>query len=238
MPSSVRDPHVMAVLLMLGLAWLGWVLLQQRPETWQLSLFLASLLLTLSMQRTVPVGAMLALPLLCTVAETGLTRRRHQEAARSSAWIASGAADPSRRHASWRVWGGAALAGIVLAVPLAASRAGDAVGVPTRLQAQLHGLPAGSRILVDSDTSGWVLFTSPHLRPVYDLRVESYTPRQVEDYIVTMAAEPSWDRLLTRSGASSALVPADAPIRAALTEQLRWTEVGTDAGFVLLEAPR
>jgi hypothetical protein len=136
------------------------------------------------------------------------------------------------------VWVAAGLVGASLAIPLASARAGSATGLPTRLQPTLAALPSGSRILVDSDTSGWVLFTFPHLRPVYDLRVESYTPRQVEDYIATMAAEPGWEHLLTSSGASSALVPTDAPIRAALTEQLRWTEVGADAGLVLLKASR
>jgi hypothetical protein len=102
----------------------------------------------------------------------------------------------------------------------------------------MTSLPAGTRLLVDSDTSGWVLYAAPQLRPVYDLRVESYSAQQVEDYIRVMAAEPGWDRLLAQSGASAALVPDDAPVRAALTEQEGWTETGSDAGLVLLEAPR
>jgi hypothetical protein len=132
----------------------------------------------------------------------------------------------------------AGVVGASLAVPLASARAGAATGLPTSLQPTLAALPSGSRILVDSDTSGWVLFALPHLRPVYDLRVESYSAASVKNYIAVMDAEPGWDKLLEASGAESALVPVDAPIRAALTEQARWAEVGADAGLVLLKAPR
>jgi hypothetical protein len=132
----------------------------------------------------------------------------------------------------------AASLGIVLAVPVASATATEVAGVPAALTADLNALRPGTRVMVNGDTSGWMLFAAPQLRPVYDLRVESYSAQQVEDYIRVMAAEPGWDRILARSGASAALVPDDAPLRAALTEQRGWTETGSDAGLVLLEAPR
>jgi hypothetical protein len=110
-------------------------------------------------------------------------------------------------------------------------------GGPERERACFKALDRGRRVLLGN------LFddfedSRDHLRPVYDLRVESYTPRQVEDYIAMMDAEPGWEEVLEGSGAESALVPADAPIRAALTEKARWTEVGADAGLVLLRASK
>ena len=78
------------------------------------------------------------------------------------------------------------------------------------------------------------MFSSPNLRPVYDLRVESYSPEQVRDYISMIDAEPGWQSILSASGATTALVPGDAPLRAALVEQAGWQEMGEDAGLVLI----
>jgi hypothetical protein len=222
MPSSVRTPSVLAALLMLAMAWLLWVRTQQRPPAWQLSWWFCALVLALSMQRTVPVAALMALPLLCTAAETAATRRLGQSPSTTPRLLL----------------GAAASLGIVVAAPIAAATATEPLGVPSALTAEMRSLPAGTHLLVDGDTSGWVLYAAPHLHPVYDLRVESYSPHQVKDYIRVMAAEPGWDRILARSGASAALVPDNAPLRAALTEQQGWTETGSDAGLVLLEAPR
>jgi hypothetical protein len=222
MPSSVRSPHVLGTLLMLAVAWLCWVLAQRRPPAWQVVLWLAALALALSMERTVPIAAMVALPLLCEAVEGALSSRPV----------------PSASKRMQLAWVAAAVAGIILAVPAAGARAVGAEGIPSRLLPQLAALSPGSRVLVDSDTSGWLLFSAPHLRPVYDLRVESYSPRRVEDYITMMAAEPGWDELLAATGATTALVPADAPIRAALTEQHGWIVGGSDAGLLLIEAPR
>ncbi len=222
MPSSVRSPHVIAALVLLAAAWLCWIVRQQCAPVWQLALFLAGVVLALSMERTVAVAAMVALPLACSVGEAALPP----------------VGGSVRQRSAWLIWSAAACAGIALAIPLAGPRADAAIGLPTGLQEELDALPTSSRILVDGDTSGWVLFAAPHLRPIYDLRVESYSSQRVKDYITMMNAEPGWDQLLTRSGASSALVPTDAPIRTALTEQFRWTEVGDDAGLVLIRAPR
>ena len=222
MPSSVRSPYVMAALLILAMTWLTWVVSQQRPQPWQLVLLLAGFTLVLSMQRTAAVGAMVAAPLLCEAAEAALGR----------GWSSRTTRPP------WRLWSTAAATGLLAAIPLASTRAAEPAGLPTALQPQLEHLPAGSKVLVEGDTSGWLMFAAPHLRPVFDLRIESYSAAHVKRYIAVMAAEPGWDRFVTTSDTTAALVPLDAPVRSALTDQLRWVEVGRDAGLVLLMAPR
>jgi hypothetical protein len=212
----------MTALLMLALAWLLWVRTQRRPPAWQIVWWLTALVLTLSMQRTVPVAALMALPLLCATADAALSGRRPAYGPTAAPWLLVGAAS----------------VGIVVAAPVAAATATQPVGVPSALAGPLDELPAGTRIFVNGDTSGWVLYAAPHLRPVSDLHVESYSADQIEQYIRTMAAEPGWNQTFERSGASAALVPDDAPVRAALAEQQGWRETAADAGLVLLEAPR
>ena len=221
MPSSVRSPFVMAALAMLTVAWLIWISTQHRPESWQLVLLLAGFGLVLSMERTVAVGAIVAVPLLCGAVETALSR----------GWPSAMSRLP------WRLCSAAAAVGIVAAIPLAAARTAEPIGLPTALEPQLGSLPAGSRILVDGDASGWLMFSAPHLHPVFDLRIESYSAAHVKRYIAVMDAGPGWDNFIGSSNATAALIPIDAPVRSALTEQLRWVEIGSDSGLVLLRAP-
>jgi hypothetical protein len=135
-----------------------------------------------------------------------------------------------------RLWGVATVVGVLVAVPLSSHVAREPQGVPSLLAADLARLPEGTRILVDGDTSGWLLFAVPTLAPVFDMRIESYNAPHVEGYIRTVAAEPGWRDFLARTGAEAALVPETAPIRAALIEQAGWSERSRDAGMVLIEA--
>jgi hypothetical protein len=226
LPSSVRSPHVLAALALLAAAWLCWVLTQHRPTVVEVALLLVGTALALTMQRTVAVAGIVALPLVCTAVERILSRREQ------------GATDHHlTRRVPWRGWTVAALAGLALAVPVAA-RADSPREVPTALLPQLTVLPDRTRVVADGDTTGWLLFSAPQLDPVYELRVESYTAEQVEDFIAAMAADPGWDSYLREHDVTVALLRTKSPLRAALTEQWHWTEVGHDAGLVLLEAPR
>jgi hypothetical protein len=52
-----------------------------------------------------------------------------------------------------------------------------------------------------------------------------------------MAAGPGWEQFVDRTGARYALVPTGSPIATALVERAAWSQIGKDAGFVLLKAP-
>ena len=64
MPSSARTPAVALALVMLGAAWALWMTGRRRPPAYQLLLFASAVSFTLTMQRTVPIGAFLAVFLL------------------------------------------------------------------------------------------------------------------------------------------------------------------------------
>ncbi|NYG07699.1 hypothetical protein BJ986_002186 [Phycicoccus badiiscoriae] len=232
MPSSVRSPHVLVALGLLAVAWLCWVGRGRRMPGWQVVLVVVACALALTMERTVAIAALVAVPLAATGVETAL-RAREQ----AGSLTVAATELPATGHTRW-LWAAAALVGLVLAVPVAAHRADTATRVPTALASQLEALPRDTRVLVDGDTSGWVMFTAPQLRLVYDLRVESYSPRQVEQFIGAMSADPGWSRYVQDNGVTVALVRTDSPVRAALTEQDHWSEAGRDSGLVLLKAPR
>jgi hypothetical protein len=230
LPSSVRSPHVLAALALLAVAWLCWVRLHRRPEPWEMVLLVVGCVLALTMQRTVPVAAFLALPLAAAGLESALTARTT-----GTTGEGAGPSTPARPPVQWRGAAAATLLGLLIALPVAAGRDGVR-GVPSALLPQLAAYPTGTRVVAFGDLTGWLLLNAPGLAPVQDIRIEVYSPHHVRDYIAAIDAEPGWDDFVAKTGARTALLPADAPLVAALTEQRDWREVGRDDGFVLLEA--
>jgi hypothetical protein len=60
----------------------------------------------------------------------------------------------------------------------------------------------------------------------------------VEDFITVMAAEPGWSGYLRAHDVEAALLPEDSPLLDALVHQWSWRQLGSDAGYALVEAPR
>lgn len=222
MPSSVRTPAVALVLAILATVLFLWIIAAQRPPAPHLLLFAAAVVFALTMQRTVPIGAVLAVLLLGDAAETLAPARSSVPSPRSSTPVAL-------------AWAGAAVLASLLALPLAGHQGDTVGGVPMALGERLQELPRGSRVIAFGDLTGWVMFTAPQVEPVFDLRIEQYSPSYVRSYIRAMKAEPGWDQFLGRTGTNVALLEDDAPLSAALTEQLGWRVVGRSNGFVLLE---
>ena len=227
MPSSIRTPAVALVLVMLASTWLLWIREQKRPPVVALLLFVAAVVLTLGMQRTVPVGAVIAVLLLADAVEAHGSR-------------AGGAAPVTLPHPRTLivVWVTAALVAAGIAAPVSAARGGDARGVPLAMKPRLDSLPRGARALIYGDLTGWVMFTAPQVRPVFDLRIEQYSPDYVRAYIRAMKAERGWQEFVDSTGTQVALLEQDSPLTAALTEQVGWTVVQRDGRFVLLEPSR
>ncbi|WP_457252469.1 hypothetical protein [Pedococcus sp. P5_B7] len=223
LPSSARDPHV-AVALGLGAVLTAlWLFQPDRPSPWEVLLLLLSIALTLSMQRTVPVAALVLAPM---VAAAGTVR-----------WGSLDRERPTPRSERWTLLAGVVVAAL-LALPLSASAARHQPAyVPTGLQASLDALPAGTRVIAEGDVTGWMLYTAPQLRPVFDLRIESYSPEHVRDYIDARAAEPGWKSFVAKTQPRAALLLESSPLTGALLEESDWTERASDRGFVLLVAP-
>jgi hypothetical protein len=219
-PTSARDPFAMVTLAMFGLVILSWVRLGRRAPWWQVCLLLTGLAATLATMRTIPVGAVIAAPLLAH--EIQLYRGRPVVAT-------------TRQSRS--AWAALIVAALVVAIPLAAARAQDPVNVPQRLTPQLAAIPSGTVVLAAGDISGWLYWADPGVKPVLDPRVEIYSAAHIRAFVSTMAAGPGWKQFVDRTGARYALVLTDSPIASALVERAGWSQLGKDAGFVLLRAP-
>lgn len=218
-PTSIHDPFAVVTLAMLGLVVLSWVRLGRRPHWWEIGLLLTGVAATLAMSRTIAVGAVIAAPLLAQ--EIQLYRGRPVVAT-------------TRRSRS--AWVALIMVALVAAAPLSAARAQDPVAVPERLSPQLSLIPSGTVVLADGDISGWLFWADPQVRPVLDPRIEIYPPAHIRGFVSAMAARPGWRQFVDRTGAGYALVLTGSPIATALVERAGWSQIGEDAGFVLLRA--
>ena len=223
LPSSARDPHVAVALGLAAVLMAIWLFQPDRPSPWEVLLLLLSIALTLSMQRTVSVAALVLAPMVARACAERWGSQLH-------------AGPPPRREQ------GALLAGLLvaalIAVPLSAAAAHQRPAyVPTALESALDELPAGTRIIAEGDVTGWLLYTSPQLRPVFDLRIEVYSPQHVRDYIDARAARRGWQAFIAKTAPRAALLPDTAPLAGALEQESHWSVRGHDRGFVLLVAP-
>jgi hypothetical protein len=219
-PTDARNLFAALTLGMIALAVLPWIRGTSRRPWWQIALAGTAVVFTLAMSRTVPVGSIIAAPLLASSLQE---QRGH-------------AATPlTRRGAS--AWIGLVTAAAIVAAPMAGAVAQRPSGWPEGLRPQLAALPAKTVVLNDFAAGGWLLWAEPQLTPVIDLRSEIYSTEYLRDYIRTQQARPGWQKLLDRTRPGYALLRANAPLTVALRDELSWKTVGKDGDYVLLKAP-
>jgi hypothetical protein len=219
-PTDPRNFFAAVTLGMIALALMPWIRGRSALPWWQLALAGTAVVSTLAMFRTVPLGSIIAAPLLASAlqqqrghATTPLSRRG------TSAWI------------------GLVAAGAILAAPIAGAVAQQPSGWPEGLRPQLAAIPAKTVVLNDFAAGGWLLWAEPQLTPVIDLRSEIYSTEYISDYSRAQEVRAGWQGFLDRTKPGYALLKTNAPLAAALQEQLHWTTVGKDADYVLLKAP-
>lgn len=220
-PTSARDLFAAVTLAMIGLALLPWVRGTASRPWWQVILAGSAVVCTLAMYRTIPVGSIIAAPLLASALQE---QRGHP------------AGPLTRRGVS--AWIGLVVAAAIVAVPIAEAVAQRPSGWPEGLRPQLGAIPAKTIVLNDFAVGGWLLWREPQLRPVIDLRSEIYSMEYINDYRRTEQVKAGWQEFLRRTHPQYALLKADAPLTVALRQQLNWTTIVQDTGYVLLKAPR
>jgi hypothetical protein len=219
-PTDPRNLFAAVTLAMIALALLPWIRGTSARPWWQIALAGTAVVSTLAMFRTVPVGSIIAVPLLASA----LQEQRGHAATRLS-----------RRGVT--AWVALVTAAAITAAPIAAVVAQRPYGWSERLRPQLGAIPAKTVVLNDFAVGGWLLWAEPQLTPVIDLRSEIYSMEYIRDYRRTEDVRAGWQGFLDRTKPEYALLKTKATLTAALQEQLHWTAVGKDAGYVLLKAP-
>jgi hypothetical protein len=214
---TIHNAYLAIVLGQAALILVLWLRRASPVPASRILVLLVSVGAALWMARLVVVGAVLLAPLLAEA----LQNLRHRPPAGRQ----------RRELTTWTVAGAVTLAlGLVLSV----AEAQEPDGVPLGLAGSLHSLPTGADVVVDHGLSGWLMWERPDLHPTLDLRSEIYPDAAFSDYLRLMHTAPGWQAVLRSTGATVALVPADAPLVDALQRQLNWHVVAGDMGYVLV----
>ncbi|MCX6590261.1 MAG: hypothetical protein NTZ56_01930 [Acidobacteria bacterium] len=98
-------------------------------------------------------------------------------------------------------------------------------------------IPAGARLFAPDKFGGYVIYRTSGAQPVFfDGRSDFYGVEFMKDYIRMVEVRPGWQALFDAWHFTHALVPVDAPLRAAL-EARGWQTLSVDKAAVLM-APR
>ena len=219
---------ISAMAMVVGTALL-WLWTRRRPPVWKAVLLVTAMGLVLVMWRLVPMGSIVAAPLLADA----LGAVGHRPEARTR----------TERKVVATTWAGFVLLAAALALSPAGERAQQFPGNLAGVDRALDALPAGTAVLDDFALSGWLINQHPDLVPVADLRVEIYGADHLRSYVRTERVQPGWEQLLGTTGARYAVLKSDSALATALQQRLAWTVVAathdtTTHAYVLLRAAR
>jgi hypothetical protein len=217
--TDFHKPQAAAVAVMIVLTLVVW-LRSGTPRTW---VSVVLLLLTAAWSayavRTVPVAAMMAVPLLAAALQDLVGSRR-----------------PAPARERWIV-GGLTAASLVLLALLVPFTSDRPASVPSWVNPSLDRLPHGTPVQTTDVMGGWLMWRHPSLDPVIDGYSDAYTTAHLQQQLDLQRLLPGWDKTLHRTGVHYALLPTRSPLAYALGHLEGWHTLHTSKDVVMLQAP-
>jgi hypothetical protein len=218
-PDYDHVPAAKALALCLVITLLLMVRAGRRPWTHVLFLVVA-LGAAVQSYRTLPIAAIVLLPLACSAAQSLL---------RSSA-------RPPLRPERAAVWGAGALTLVVLAVMV--PNTSDQPPVQASwVDPTLSALPAGTPVLTSWEEGSLLMWTHPRLDPLMHGYGDTFTIAELQRNEDILTLQPGWDTELRKTGVTLALLDPDDQLTYALEHQEHWKVLHRSSGIVELQAP-
>jgi hypothetical protein len=231
-------PGPLGAVAMIVVTAVVWVVTRERVTVARVLLLLASAFFLWYAVRLVIVAGLVAAPLFAGALDTLV--RRAGDPGDSGAPGEPG--DPGEAHqrgpgrTEVRVLVAALLVGVVAVGCAAPVTADEPADVPVAFDPALDRLPAGTVVFNAYELGGWVSWRHPDLEQYIDGLITPYPPQHAEDFHRAEIQGPGWYRVVRDSHAPVAVLATQSALAAALQGK-GWTPAGTDAGYVLLEAP-
>jgi hypothetical protein len=169
--------------------------------------------------RTVPVAAVMIVPIVAAAVQTLVGRRR-----------------PALRGER-TVVAATAVASVALLTALVPFTADRPASVPSWVNPALDRLPDGTTVQTTDVMGGYVLWRHPELNPVIDGYSDAYTTRHLQEQLDLVRLRRGWDTTLRRTHVQYALLPTRSDLAWALKRFQGWKVLHTSHDVVMLEAP-
>jgi hypothetical protein len=218
-PDYSQAPGVMVLYLCLAATVVLFLRGSRRSWT-DILLLVTAAACSISSYRTVPIGAILLLPLMAGAVQD---LSRHREASRP------------RRTEVGLVLGGclAAMAALALAVPHAAD---EPMAEPSWLDPAVSPLPAGTKVVSDAAFGSYLMWRYPELDPLMHGYGDTFTIAELTRNRDIIEVRPGWREELAGTGCTLALLDPTTPLADAL-EHDGWTVTHHSSSLEMLISP-
>jgi hypothetical protein len=241
---NFHDPDATQMALTMGLAAAGGILALSQKKLAHFLLAAMFLWAGLRSARTLPLVALLILPLANAAFAQALgSARGLREPVRRG--LDSALAYSARlRRIDLRLggWAFSALAIasslLLLQTPAYSRRIGfPPATFPVAASHAVEQLPVGARLLTSDSYGGYLIYRFAGARKVYfDGRSDFYGADFLKQYVVLMEARPGWRGMVSAAGFTHALLPNASALNAAL-QQAGWFTLYRDGVATLLRRP-
>jgi hypothetical protein len=233
------------ILCMMGIAAAGGVLALQQQKVAHFLLTVLFLGLSMQSARTLPLAAILLLPLSNGAITSALRRTRAIRPALRQRLNAFLQYSDRLRLLDGRVSGliwtpviGLLVFGWLRLPSVAAQTGFPPDEFPVAAAAQLELLPTSTRLLAPDKYGGYLIYRfHGKLKVFFDGRSDFYGSGFMKDYIRLVEVRPGWRKLLDEQHFTHALLPVNYSLIPAL-EQIGWKESYRDEVAVLLRPPQ
>lgn len=211
------DPRVMALVVMIAAVLV--VELRRGPLTWfRLLLLGTGILLAIYSTRTVPVAAIVLVPLVADAIESLVP------------------ATPRVGRVEYVALAAMVAIALMTLTIVAPERGREEVAAPW-LDDRLAQEPDGTRVLNGWDAGAYFLWRHPQLDLVMHGYGDVFTDDELRRNVDISLARPRWDELVEGLDADIAVVVPETTLAYALTTHAGWTVTEGDDDFLLLEPP-
>jgi hypothetical protein len=207
------------ILLGVMLALTGGMMLRHGVRTWlDLALLLVAAACAVWSWRTVPVSAMMLVPLAAAQVHPGRSR------------------PPGPRRTERVLLAGAGVVTLAVLAAVVPRTADHPPAQPAWLDPALSSLPAGTKVVDSWDYGGYLMWRYPQLDLLMHGYGDTFTTAELRRNADILGLAPGWDRELKATGCTVAILHRTA-LAYALEHQQHWTVVHRSPTVIELQAP-
>jgi hypothetical protein len=219
-PDYTKVPACMALGVCLAVTLVLLLRVPSRPPWTDILLVLSAGACAVQSYRTVPIAAIIVLPILAGAAQSAVRSERRPLGRLETRFVA-----------------GSSVAALVLLAVMVPQTSDEPLAEPAWVDPSLSALPAGTKVVSDWDFGGYLMWRYPHLDPLMHGYGDTFTLPELERNDDIIKLNPGWDTELRATGSTIAVLKSDSALAYALQHQEGWHVEHRSSTLEMLTAP-